>query len=402
MSVRTTLAILAGALAMSLSATAQSPDWQDIIRNLRNPSAETRIESLEKLAEAAYTPAAEAVAPLVADPDDRVQAAAIEAELTFFLTERLGSRRMLSVGPSKSRAQEAFDIGPLVRVSTPAPPVLIDRLITAMRDENARLRFDAVHALGFIAEAPLQPAQAAALADELDHYDPLMRASTARVIGRHRVREGVPKLLAGLNDSSALVRRYAIESLGLLREERAVLPLHDIALKGRGDLVFDAFRAIAQYGSVDDLMLFRQRLFDRDALLRRASAEALGRAKDQDSIQSIRKLASTDSSASVKLAAAFALHLLGEPQTHIIAATLVVRDQTDQARDYLFEIGSPALPGVLEALKVATDSRHRADLIQFIGYLGTADMAATLQPLLNDRDPRVARAASNAIARLKR
>jgi HEAT repeat protein len=153
---------------------------------------------------------------------------------------------------------------------------------------------------------------------------------------------------------------------------------------------------------VDDLMLFRQRLFDRNAALRRASAEALGRARDQDSILSIRKLAGSDSSAQVKLAAAFALHQLGEPQSHLIAAMLVSRDAAEQARDYLFEIGAPALPGVLETLKVATDSRHRADLVQLIGFLGNAETVPVLQPLLKDRDQRVVRAVSNAIARLTR
>ncbi len=136
-------------------AVAAQPQWQDVIRNLRHPNAETRLDAVERLGRAGYVAAVDPLAPLVRDPDDRVQAAAIDAELTFFLSDRLSDRRILGVGGSKSRAQLAFEGGPLLRTAVPAPPSLVDVLIAAIRDENARVRFDAVHALGFIAEAPL-------------------------------------------------------------------------------------------------------------------------------------------------------------------------------------------------------------------------------------------------------
>ena len=148
------LTVAVAIVVAAVGAHAQ-PQWQDVIRNLRHPSADTRLAAVERLGNACYVAAIEPLAPLVGDPDDRVQAAALEAELTFFLTERLGSARVMGVGSSKSRAQQAFDAGPLIRTSTPAPSSLIDALIAAMRDENARVRFDAVHVLGFIAEPPL-------------------------------------------------------------------------------------------------------------------------------------------------------------------------------------------------------------------------------------------------------
>jgi HEAT repeat protein len=105
------------------------------------------------------------------DPDNRVQFAAIDAELTFFLVEPIGGRAILSFGGSRSRAQEAFEAGPLVRSAAHPPVILIDQLAAAMRDDNARIRFDAIHALGVIGQPPLPPAQAKALLDGLDHYD---------------------------------------------------------------------------------------------------------------------------------------------------------------------------------------------------------------------------------------
>ena len=375
--------------------------WQDVLRNLRHPDADTRLKSVNTLADAAYTPAAEAVAPLVTDADDRVQSAAIEAELTFYLTERISQLKVMNIGSSRSRAQQAFEAGPLVRGSAPAPAVLIDKLLVAVRDENARVRFDAIHAVGFLATPPLSPAQTTALTDALDHYDPIIRAATARVAARLHTREAADKLLAGVNNSNALVRQYAIEALGYLREERALLALRDIISHNRGDLVDDAWLALARIGSPDDVDRFRANLPSRNAVVRRGAAEGLGRAHDQASMPALQALLK-DNQPAVKLAAMYALQQLGEVHTHDIAAMLILRDEAAQARDYLFEIGHDAVAGAEAVLKVATDSRHRADLIQLIGYVGTAADASIIEPFAKDKDERVARATSHALARLRR
>ena len=392
------IAAVGGLTPLPAGAQAQ---WQDVLRNLRHPNADTRLKAVETLADAAYTPAAEAVAPLVTDADDRVQSAAIEAELTFFLTERISQLRVMSIGSSRSRAQQAFDAGPLVRGAAPAPPVLLDKLLVAVRDENARVRFDAIHALGFLAIPPLTSVQGTALADAFDHYDPIIRAATARVASRLRTGEAADKLLAAVTDSNALVRQYAIEALGYLREERALIPLRDIVSRNRGDLVDDAWLALARIGSPDDIERFRVGLPNRNALVRRGAAEGVGRGRDQASIPALQALVK-DSQPAVRLAALFALQQLGEVHTHEIAAMLILRDEAAQARDYLFEIGHDSVAGAEQVLKVATDSRHRADLIQLIGYLGTPADASIIEPFAKDKDERVARATSHALARLRR
>src|SRR6186713_2883005 len=130
---RFVLAATAIALALTVAPSAQPDPYLDAVRNLRHPKPETRLEALAQLNRAAYVDAAEAVAPLVTDPDDRVQAAAIDAELSFFLIDRISG--------GKSRAQNAFNAGPLLRGSAAAPPLLVDRLMAAMRDDNARIAF---------------------------------------------------------------------------------------------------------------------------------------------------------------------------------------------------------------------------------------------------------------------
>jgi HEAT repeat protein len=384
-------------------AAAQTPaEWQDVIRNLRHPNPQARLDAVKQLGEAGYVPAAEAVSALIADPDDRVQLAAIDAELTFYLADRVGGRWSIGGGGGKSRAQQAFEAGPLVRTAAPAPPAIIDRLIAAMRDENARVQFDAVHALGFIAEPPLPAAQVTRLAAELDHYDPVMRAATARVLGRLRAREAGDQLAVAMTDSSALVRMYAAEALGAIRDTKSAVALRERVGQSRGDMLETVVLALARIGLPEDIGLFRQRLTDRAPELRRAAAEGLGRAGDRDSIPALETMLKTDRADEARLAAAFALQRLGQTQSHIIASMLAVDDVSAQARDDLFELGAAAVPGVLQALKVATGSRYRADLVQTIGYIGGTGEVASVEPLLRDPDERVQRAAAQAVTRLRR
>jgi HEAT repeat protein len=387
----------------ALTATAAvQPQWQDVIRNLRHPEAETRLAAVERLGRANYVAAVDPLVPLIRDPDDRVQSAAIDAELTFFLADRINDRRILGVGGSKSRAQLAFEAGPLLRTAGAAPPSLVDVLISAIRDENARVRFDAVHALGFIAESPLPPDQLRALADELDHYDPVIRAATARVLGRLGQREAGDRLLGAVGDSSQTVRQFAIESLGRVREDRALPRIRDLIARAGNRSVDGLSLALARIGAPDDLAYFKEHLADRSAGVRRAAAEAIGRIGDRASLGAVDQLATTDRTSAVRLAAAFALHRLGRSRSQEIAAALADDERSTQAREYLFELGRDGLPGIHEALKTAIQPRHRADLVQAIGYLGTSADLSVIQTLLRDPDERVQRAANAAVIRLKR
>jgi len=336
---------------LAQSTTTLAPEWQNAVRNLRHPDAKTRLAAVEQLGNAGYTPAAEYVAPLVTDPDNAVQFAAIDAELTFFLAESIGARGILSFAGSRSRAQEAFDAGPLVRTASPAPLVVLDNLTAAIRDENARIRFDAIHALGVLAEAPLPPTQSKALLAGLDHFDPVMRAATARVLGRLRVAEAGEPLIGALNDSNELVRRFATEALGLIHEQRAVQALTDrLAYYKKGEAAAGTLLALAMIPNPSSRDLFRARLTDGDDGIRRAAAEGLGRLRDRESLAALKTVMTADRSPSVRLAAAFAVGLMDESQVLVLAQALGSPFVGAQARDYLLELGPPILPALQAAL----------------------------------------------------
>ena len=271
------------------------------------------------------------------------------------------------------------------RSALPAPGALIDRLIAAMRDDNARVRFDAIHALGVIAESPLPAAQAQS-ACGASWITTIRRCAPppSRVLGRLRVRESADQLAVALVDSSPVVRLYATEAIGLIRDRRSAGTLRDQLAQTRGDLFNATILALARIGSPDDVGLFRQRVVDKSAFVRRAAAEGLGRAGDRDAVPQLESALKSDKADEVRLAAAFGLQELGQVQTHIIAWMMLDSQQATQAQDYLMEIGAPAVAGIQAVLKIATDVRHRASLVRMIGVVGTPDEVASLEPLLQD------------------
>jgi len=210
-------------------------------------------------------------------------------------------------------------------------------------------------------------------------------------------------LRGSLEDSNGTVRFYAIESLGRLHERKALPGLLDVIQRTKSQVYVDAaLLALGRIAASDDLAMFRQRMVDRNPAARRAAIEGLGRLQDRDSMTTIEQLLNADKSPEVRLAAAFALQRMGSVQSHVIASNVVVDALSIQAREYLLELGRDAVPGIESALKVATDSQHRADLIQIVGYVGTRDDLPIVEPFLKDPDQRVIRAATNAVLRLRR
>ena len=394
--------LTAVACCLVLGATLVSAqDWQPVIAQLRDNNSGRKIDALRRLNDAGYGAAAEFVAPLVTDPDDAVQFAAIDAELTFFLIEPVGERQGL--GSTRSRAQEAFDAGPLVRAATPAPAVLIDRLIAATADGNARIRFDALHALGVIAEPPLNVDDTRRLLAGLQHSDPVIRTATARVLGRLRAASAGDALVVALNDPSDMVQEYASEALGLLRNDRAVQALTDrVNFYSSGPLANASLLALARIAYPSSRDLFRQRLTDPDPAARRAAMEGVGRLRDHASLERVRTLAKSDPSNEVRLAGLFALDRLGEPQLAGLTVSIGQPAVGAQARDYLLETGPAAAPTVASAIGKTVAPATRAELIHLLGYIGGAADLSTLEPLAKDPDTRVARAAVDALARLRR
>lgn len=399
--------ILAFALLLTLPATgaaiAQQLRFEDVVRDLRNPDADARMSALELLREARHLEAIEPIAPLVNDPLDGIQLAAIHTELSFYLVDEVARRKRVALiveVRNAGLAETAFASGPLAVWPRPVPPVLLTNLLAAVDDENAKVRTEAIYTFGTIAQPPLDDAHTTRLIAVLDHYDPAIRAAAARVAGRLRVKTAGEALIKAVNDSREPVRFAAMRALGEVGETMAVQALtQQLEHYRRGEGAWSALDALARIGHSSSVPLFTARLSDRDPFMRRAAAEGIARAKDASAVPALESGVSTDSSAMVRAAMAFALQSLGGNYLARLANALDDRKMAPQIAGYFLELGPAVAAELTPHLKDPSDS-IRSNVALILGAIGGAAERAALQPLLQDRSSDVRRAAERALERI--
>jgi HEAT repeat protein len=298
-------------------------------------------------------------------------------------------------------APAAFELGPLAVWPRPVPPELIRGLLQALDDDNQRVRLEAIYALGTIARPPLAAEPAAQLVKALDHYDPAIRTAAARVIGRLEVKSAGDALITAMNDSQASVRGAAMRALGAIRERRAIEALTDrFNHYQKGEEAWAALDALARIGDPSGVPLFKTRLADRDAFMRRTAAEGLARAGDTTELSALEVGAGNDTSEMVRVAMVFALQKLGKDYVPRLVEFLGSARTAPQAAEYFAELGQAVVPLLVPSLQDPSPA-IRANVAVVLGALGGQNTAAALQPLTQDRDREVVQAATRAIERLK-
>ncbi|MEX2270265.1 MAG: HEAT repeat domain-containing protein [Vicinamibacterales bacterium] len=387
---------------MSIPVWGQQAQFQDVVRMLRHPDPEERLRSVRLLRDAAYPEAAEPVAPLIADPDDDVQLAAIEAELSFFMVND-GTRRRFGFMTSrpKSLGLAAFEAGPAAVKPTPVPAAVIDNLLVAVDDANDRVRFEAIHAVGALARQPLTVAQIRKLTAALDHYDAIVRAASARVIARLEVKEADDALIVAIGDSNQAVRQFAIYALGEIGSPKAVPALkHQIENYRSNTQATWALLALAKIGDPSTADLFRQYLAAKDPGFRAASAEGLARTGAADFIPQLEQRLQNERGPAVQLAYFFALQKLGRNYLEHIVAALEDDESAPQAMEYLIELGA-AIAKDLTPFLASREDNIRGRVAEILGITGGADVLPALESARLDRNEAVARAVAAAIDRIK-
>jgi HEAT repeat protein len=387
--------------------------FEDVVRNLRNPDEKVRISAVRLLREAGYAEAIAPMAPLINDPVNDIQLEAIGAELSFYLVEDVPTKKRVALVVevrSEGRAPAAFEMGPLASWPKPVPPELIDALLTAIDDDNSKVRVEAIYSLGVIARPPLPAGADARLIKALDHYDSTIRTAAARVIGRLQVKTAGDGLFKAINDSNADVRYAAMRALGEIREERAVQTLNEqFTYYGKGEGAWSALDALARIAHPSSAQLFKSHLSSKDPYLRRASAEGLARIDnkpelridDRSELMELLEDAGNDQSDMARAAMAFALYKKGN-QTYLgRLVDFMDSDRTaPQIQSYLVELGPSVVPQVVPLLQ-EPDESLRKNLVAALGLIGDQSTLPALTPLKSDRDRDVVAAATQAIERIR-
>jgi HEAT repeat protein len=390
-------------MLVAMPAAAQQARFDDVVRNLRNPDAKVRTSAIRLLREAQYPEAIVPMAALVNDPVNEIQLEAIAAELSFFMVEKVPDRRrvgFLIEVRNSGGAPGAFELGPLAVWPKPAPPELLDALLKAVDDENGRVRLEAIHAVGVIGGTSFPAASEAALVKTLDHYDAEVRAAAAEVVGRLHVKSAGDALIKAINDSDRAVRYAAMRALGQIKETRAVQALTEqLTYYGKGEGAWSALDALARIAHPSSVPVFVAQLTSKDAFLRRAAAEGLGRVGDTSQLSVLQTGAGNDLSNMVRAAMAFALEKLGQHYVTRLVDFLNSDDMTPQVQAYLIELG-PSIEKDLVPRLQEPEEMIRERVAEVLGAIG-GDASMTALQGLKDRDRNVTQAAMRAVERIK-
>ena len=403
------LFVLAGQVSFEQAAT-----------DLTSSDAGTRLRAVLLLKQSSFPEAAVPLAALLTDPQDDIQLEAIAAEMNIFLAEPVVPKKRIAFVVEKRtsvQAEPAFSAGPGALGALPVPVEVLTALRVAARDENPRVAIEALYAFGALAGEPSGDARRTLLREAgpdvaalIGSSDPAMRFAAVRVLGRvfaRRVKDEVIESTVGdavitaLNDNDRAVRAEAMRALGAMRYERGVQALTDLFIyHGKGDAAEAALDALAHIAHPANAPLFMAQLASKSAALRGIALEGLAREGDASQLAAIQAAVDKEREPSVSLAGAFALIVLGNVPTDQVADSLSRPKLREQAKRYLIEL-APGRTTAFAHQLLDSETQVRLDMVDVLGLAGDPAAIAVLQPLVQDREPQVARAAERAVARLR-
>jgi len=389
--------------------SAQIP-FEQAARDLASPDAAKRLHTVRMLKQAAYPEAAIPLAALVTDARADIQLEAMAAELNIFLADTRGLKKRLEAEP-------AFSWGPNALGSRPVPIEVLTALRTAARGKNPRVAVEAIYAFGVLAtdqaggaRRDLLSVSGPDLAAFVGASEPALRYAAVRVLGRlfaKRAQDGPIEssvgdaVITALNDDNRAVKAVAMQALGSMRYERGVQALTDLfKYYGKGDSAAAALDALAHIAHTASVPLFTAQLTSKTAELRGIAMEGLARTRDASALPAVQAAVDKEAGESASLAGAFALVMLANAPTDRVSDSLGNPKMREQAKQYLIEI-APGRTMTFSHQLQDSDPEIRIAMVDVLGLAGDPAAIAVVEPLVQDRDPDVARAAERALERLR-
>jgi HEAT repeat protein len=407
-------------LLAALQAVAAQESFEQVIGKLGSSDAGTRLECVRLLKDASFAEAARPLAPLLVDPDDRVQAEAIAAELNIFLAEKIVSRRRVALVVevrNRITAEAAFERGPLALGPRAVPSIVLGSLVQAARDENSRIGLEALYAFGTLAVGPagaerreLLLATGPELSSLVGAPIPDLRLAAVRVIGRvFESRGGDPQIgqpvgdavVAALNDADTSVRIAAMQALGAMRYDRGLQALTtQLEYYEHGELAQAAVEAIAGIAHPSSAFLFASLLTEKSPARKTLGLEGLARIGDPARLGDIEASLGLDGHAEVVLAGHFARVMLAKGSIDPLAEALRDARLRGRARQYLIQI-APGRSALFTRQAKDPDPLIRAGIADALGLACDAAALPIVQAMRSDPDAQVALAVERALARLQ-
>jgi HEAT repeat protein len=409
------LAALALCLAWgSVPSASAEESFQDLLANLKSPTARTRQEAVTELGKSRRREAVAPISALVRDPELKVRLAVVTAlrslrdlsgipalvtslqdgdpgireESIGTIVEIYAERdRSGAVGAFLQTFSDEYDRSS-VPPFTSVDPAVFRGLAAALKDEKKDIRAESAYAIGILGGGSAVPDLVPALQDpESD-----VRAAAATALGKVGTADDGKALIPLLADDSTTVRNRALQAIGVLRVRDAGPALREMFEQNRRrELGTRVLASLSRIGDPAQGDLFRELLYSNDPEHRRLAVEGLGRVADTSMLPSFKKDYQREKSSSVRLAYNFAIVLLGD-HAFIDAIALELGSSgasAKQAQGYVMELGPPMAPDLYPYLNDPS-AGVRGGTCDILAQFGDVAAIPRLTPLLADPDSKVA------------
>lgn len=273
-----------------------------------------------------------------------------------------------------------------------------------------------------------------ALLFALDDKNSNNRVEAAATLGIMRSEKAIPQLTYYLNSPNQKMARTCVRALGYIGKTDTGASLVPMMKHADRDVVMDSIRVLGQFRYLPALPeLTRFLEYNRDErykeialqavsrigdpssepvmkkyyssdnkILRQFAIEGFGRMKLQGYMDPLKRQFQGEKDKRLKLAICFSLFKLGDTAyIETLVNALGDRVYRPQAREYIIELGSPAVPQVAGYLK--TDEKSlRLQIIRVLADMHRAEAIPYLEPYMKDKDLEVAQTTTDAIRELKR
>jgi HEAT repeat protein len=369
----------------SRTVIAQQYTFEEVASGLKHKDAATRLRAIQILKDADYAEAAGPIGETLADSDDRVQLAAIDAERALFTTRPVARRKKIGfvVEVRSIAGGDGAAAGQLALKARAVPTGVLTNLAAALRDSNPRVRAEAIN-----------------LASLLGPY----ACVTVRLkADRGACDEIGNALVDNINSRESLLRRAAMQALGQLRYPNAVQALSDqLSYRQKGVDAMAALEGLAGIGHPTSASIFEQMLTNGNDDMRRLAVEGLARSGNRDVLPTLQQMGQQERSNGVLLALHYANVKLAAIDSSLqqLVAALNNGSQRGLVLGYLLDLSDSTGPSIAESLHDPSVDVRRL-IADILGFSRDTRVIPALEAATKDSDPDVAAAAQQAIARLK-
>ncbi|HXE10769.1 MAG TPA: HEAT repeat domain-containing protein [Bryobacteraceae bacterium] len=376
-----------------------------IVKYLKDPDTDVREEAVKAIIKIGTQYSLDPLIEATRDNDSNIQSQAVDGLVDFYLPgyvatgglshtfTRVGKRIKSALS---SRNDQTIDPGVLVR---PDVVEAIAGVVTGGAGFEART--DAARAAGVLRGRAAVPALEKALKSK--NSDLIFESLVAlQKIGDTSAGPSVAFLA---NDFDERVQTTALETLGVLHATEAAPQIRQVIGRPRNDKVRrSALSALAMLGLPADKGVFEEYVNSKNADMRTAALEGLGRIRDPQDVPTLDKAFNNEKNLQPRLAAAFALVSEGKLDTsefsplRYLVNGLGLNKGSSTSQAYLQELCRRAdvRKAVIKLIPDATKA-EKLGLIAALAPSAGPEATAALEQLTKDPDPDVSITAARSL-----